>query len=84
VVPPEVLAALAEPVLPTGRSSILPSRSDRSRSYVRRVKVTNPQEYDHAPMRTLCRVNLEAAGFRVLETADGDEALAASRSTDLT
>ena len=28
-------------------------------------------------MRTLCRVNLEAAGFRVLETADGDEALAA-------
>ena len=32
---------------------------------------------DHAPMRTLCRVNLEAAGFRVLEAADGDEALAA-------
>ena len=31
---------------------------------------------DHAAMRTLCRVNLEAAGFRVLETA-GDEALAA-------
>jgi two-component system, OmpR family, phosphate regulon response regulator PhoB len=30
---------------------------------------------DHAPMRTLCRVNLEAAGFRVLEAADGDEAL---------
>ena len=28
-------------------------------------------------MRTLCRVNLEAAGFRVLEAADGDEALAA-------
>ena len=39
--------------------------------------MTNLQEYDHAPMRTLCRVNLEAAGFRVLETADGDEALAA-------
>jgi DNA-binding response OmpR family regulator len=32
---------------------------------------------DHSPMRTLCRVNLEAAGFRVLEAADGDEALAA-------
>jgi DNA-binding response OmpR family regulator len=32
---------------------------------------------DHAPMRTLCRVNLEAAGFRVFEAADGDEALAA-------
>jgi len=26
-------------------------------------------------MRTLCRVNLEAAGFRVLEAADGKEAL---------
>ena len=35
---------------------------------------------DHAPMRTLCRVNLEAAGFRVLEAADGDEALAAIRT----
>ncbi len=32
---------------------------------------------DHAAMRTLCRVNLEAAGFRVFEVADGDEALAA-------
>jgi DNA-binding response OmpR family regulator len=31
---------------------------------------------DHAPMRTLCRISLEAAGFRVLEAADGDEALA--------
>jgi DNA-binding response OmpR family regulator len=31
---------------------------------------------DHPPMRTLCRVNLEAAGFRVLEAADGAEALA--------
>ena len=35
---------------------------------------------DHAPMRTLCRVNLEAAGFRVLEAADGDEALATVRA----
>ncbi|HEY8777488.1 MAG TPA: response regulator [Gaiellaceae bacterium] len=35
---------------------------------------------DHAPMRTLCRVNLEAAGFRVLEAADGDEALAVVRA----
>jgi DNA-binding response OmpR family regulator len=32
---------------------------------------------DHAAMRTLCRVNLEAAGFRVVEAADGNEALAA-------
>ena len=31
---------------------------------------------DHAPMRTVCRLNLEAAGFRVFEAADGDEALA--------
>ena len=30
---------------------------------------------DHAPLRTLCRVNLEAADFRVLEATDGDEAL---------
>jgi DNA-binding response OmpR family regulator len=35
---------------------------------------------DHAPMRTLCRVNLEAAGFRVQEAADGDEALAAIKT----
>ena len=35
---------------------------------------------DHAPMRTLCRVNLEAAGFRVLEAVDGDEALTAIRT----
>src|SRR6266581_8697034 len=35
---------------------------------------------DHAPMRTLCRVNLEAVGFRVLEAADGDEALALVRA----
>ena len=35
---------------------------------------------DHAAMRTLCRVNLEAAGFRVFEAADGDEALAAVRA----
>jgi DNA-binding response OmpR family regulator len=32
---------------------------------------------DHAPLRTLCRLSLEAAGFRVEEAADGDEALAA-------
>jgi two-component system, OmpR family, phosphate regulon response regulator PhoB len=40
---------------------------------------------DHAPLRTLCRVNLEAAGFRVLEAGDGDEALAciADDSPDL-
>jgi DNA-binding response OmpR family regulator len=32
---------------------------------------------DHAPLRTLCRLNLEPVGFRVVEAADGDEALAA-------
>jgi len=32
---------------------------------------------DHAPLRTLCRLSLEAGGFRVFEAADGDEALAA-------
>jgi DNA-binding response OmpR family regulator len=31
---------------------------------------------DHAPLRTLCRINLEGADFRVLEATDGDEALA--------
>jgi DNA-binding response OmpR family regulator len=35
---------------------------------------------DHGPLRTLCRVNLEAAGFRVLEATDGDEALALVRA----
>jgi CheY-like chemotaxis protein len=32
---------------------------------------------DHAPMRTLCRVSLEAAGFEVAEAADGEQALQA-------
>jgi DNA-binding response OmpR family regulator len=32
---------------------------------------------DHAPLRTLCRLSLEPAGFRVVEAADGDEALTA-------
>jgi DNA-binding response OmpR family regulator len=31
---------------------------------------------DHAPIRTVCRLSLEAAGFRVSEATDGDEALA--------
>jgi CheY-like chemotaxis protein len=31
---------------------------------------------DHAPLRTLCRLSLEPAGFRVAEAADGREALA--------
>jgi DNA-binding response OmpR family regulator len=35
---------------------------------------------DHAPLRTLCRVNLEPAGFRVLEAGDGDEALECVRA----
>ena len=35
---------------------------------------------DHPPLRTLCRVNLEAADFRVLEATDGDEALALVRA----
>jgi two-component system phosphate regulon response regulator PhoB len=30
---------------------------------------------DHGPLRAVCRVNLERAGFRVLEAGDGDEAL---------
>jgi DNA-binding response OmpR family regulator len=30
---------------------------------------------DHAPLRAVCRVNLERGGFRVLEAGDGDEAL---------
>jgi DNA-binding response OmpR family regulator len=34
---------------------------------------------DHAPMRTLCRVSLEAADFEVIEAADGEEALQAVR-----
>jgi DNA-binding response OmpR family regulator len=32
---------------------------------------------DHAPMRTLCRVTLEDAGFEVVEAANGEEALEA-------
>jgi CheY-like chemotaxis protein len=32
---------------------------------------------DHAPMRTLCRVTLEDAGFEVVEAADGQKALQA-------
>jgi DNA-binding response OmpR family regulator len=36
---------------------------------------------DHAPMRTLCRVSLEAAGFRVVEAVDGAEALIAVRAS---
>lgn len=30
---------------------------------------------DDAPLRVLCRATLDEAGFRVLEAADGDEAL---------
>jgi DNA-binding response OmpR family regulator len=30
---------------------------------------------DDAPLRALCRATLDEAGFRVLEAADGDEAL---------
>ena len=53
------------------------SESERKRS----VLVVD----DHASLRTLCRVNLEAAGFRVREASDGDEALAciADDSPDL-
>lgn len=32
---------------------------------------------DHAPLRTLCRVSLEEAGYRVAEAVDGHDALAA-------
>jgi CheY-like chemotaxis protein len=34
---------------------------------------------DHPPMRTLCRVSLEDAGFEVVEAAHGEEALEAVR-----
>jgi CheY-like chemotaxis protein len=35
---------------------------------------------DHRQLRALVRTSLESAGFRVLEAADGDEALAAVRA----
>jgi DNA-binding response OmpR family regulator len=35
---------------------------------------------DDAALRTLCRVHLEEAGFRVVEASDGDEALEAIRA----
>ncbi len=35
---------------------------------------------DEAPIRLLCRVNLEAEGMEVLEAADGVEGVAAARS----
>jgi DNA-binding response OmpR family regulator len=34
---------------------------------------------DDRPLRTLCRTSLEEAGFRVLEAADGEQALASVR-----
>jgi DNA-binding response OmpR family regulator len=34
---------------------------------------------DHGPLRALCRIGLEDAGFRVLEAGDGEEALACVR-----
>jgi DNA-binding response OmpR family regulator len=35
---------------------------------------------DEAPIRLLCRVNLEAEGMRVLEASDGDSGLATARA----
>ena len=35
---------------------------------------------DDAPVRMLCRIHLEEAGFRVVEAADGDEALETIRA----
>ncbi len=35
---------------------------------------------DDGPIRTLCRISLEDAGFRVLEAQDGQEALASVRT----
>lgn len=35
---------------------------------------------DHGPLRAVCRISLEDAGFRVLEARDGEEALASVRS----
>jgi len=34
---------------------------------------------DEAPIRLLCRVNLEAAGMRVLEAADGASGIEEAR-----
>src|SRR5580765_5618406 len=36
---------------------------------------------DEAPIRLLCRVNLEAEGMKVLEAADGPSGLAAARTS---
>jgi DNA-binding response OmpR family regulator len=38
---------------------------------------------DEASMRTLCRINLELAGFEVSEAADGAEALERAREQDV-
>ncbi len=35
---------------------------------------------DHGPLRVLCRISLEDAGFRVLEARNGEEALACVRA----
>src|SRR2546423_14819452 len=37
---------------------------------------------DEAPIRLLCRVNLEAEGMQVLEAADGPTGLAQARTED--
>jgi DNA-binding response OmpR family regulator len=37
---------------------------------------------DEAPIRLLCRVNLEAAGMRVLEAGDGESGIDAARTGD--
>jgi two-component system, OmpR family, alkaline phosphatase synthesis response regulator PhoP len=37
---------------------------------------------DEAPIRLLCRVNLEAAGMRVLEAGDGESGLDEARRTE--
>jgi DNA-binding response OmpR family regulator len=36
---------------------------------------------DHRPLRMLVRTSLESAGFRVVEAADGDEALASVKAS---
>jgi DNA-binding response OmpR family regulator len=51
----------------------------REAEVARRVLVVD----DEASMRTLCRINLEFAGFEVSEAADGAEALARAREQNL-
>jgi len=52
------------------------NRRDGYRREVTRVLVID----DEAPLRLLCRVNLEAAGMQVFEAADGSSGIEAART----